>query len=156
MRKYFTGICAILIAGLCVAFASKKTSPPGNCIQGKSYIWFLVDYGYYVECTNTTPQVSPSVLALWGHETLFGEFSWNPRTDLEAAGWLLTKEQLDDMELGCNFPPYQVVCAVAYDPAHVTSSTFNKVNINGVWYWRPKEPWGLGPQVACYLCKPNE
>lgn len=153
MRKYVTGLCAILIAGLCLAFVNKKL-PPGNCGSG-SLIWYLVDNSSYWNCTQNLTQINPNVLALWGHETLFGQFSTNPRTELEAAGWLLTYEQFRDSEYECPGTLNEQVCAVAYDPNYVNSSTFTKVNVNGVWYWKPKEYLLGGPQVFCYLCKPN-
>lgn len=153
MRKYITGILAILLAGLCLAY-NNNSKIQSRCQWDKPYIWYLVD-GYW-SCSENLNYISPYVLALWGHETMFGQYSTNPRVELEASGWLLTKEEFIESEFGCPGVIDERVCAVSYDPAHINSNTFTKVNINGVWYWRPKEQWAMGPQVACYLCKPNE
>lgn len=151
MRKYLTGVCAILIAGLCLAFTEKKL-PPVIC-QDKSFIWFLVEVGWDIECTNNITQFSPAVLSLIGHETLFGSSSVDPRSELTGQGWLLTQDELRNSGYGCE-PPNNIVCAVGYDPIYVTSTSFRKVLIDGIWYWQPKEPWGFGPPLGCYICRP--
>lgn len=152
MRKYVTGIFAILIAGICIAF-TKKNAPPGECTVGKNYIWYLVEVGQDVDCASNLTYVSPSVLSLYGHETLFGPFSIDPRSELTGQGWLMTFYDMMDMGYGCGIPN-QILCAVAYDPIYVTPTSFRKVNVNGVWYWQPREPWGFGPPLGCFICRP--
>lgn len=146
MKKYFIGTFAVAAALVCFAFTTNSNKLI-NCNPSTDYIWFQVKTSTVIDCANyaavTQSQIDPA-----GH---FAPSTTSPLADLTADGFLLKQGTLGisgaEQKFGCN--TNDLVCAVAYLQSDVTPAKFDRVNINGTFYWLPKD----NTDPVCAICK---
>ena len=154
MKRYFIGAIAVCAAIVSFAF-TKEGNKLVPCNTTTQYVWYEVLGAQAIPCANYATVVA-SQLDIAPH-TAFG--TTNPLADNNTAGFRLVKGNLSTPGTAINFftcpEDLTYVCAVAYDPADVTTLKFNRIEFpvgSGNFVWSPKTDANK-PIPVCSICR---
>lgn len=144
MKINFIGIVAFALASFAIA---KETNKVINCDPSINYVWYQVNPALQIPC-GSYAGITQTQLVLTKHTALT---TTNPLGDNDTAGFQLSLDEAIET-FGC-LNAATFVCYIAYDPADVNTTKFNRITLSsGEIVWAPKTDANK-PTPVCAICR---